>query len=928
MIVRGRAQLVVLGRAFGVFRSGPVADLRGAPGGWLVVSFVAVQPPSGTVTFLFTDLEGSTRLWEERPDEMRSALAAHDERVKAAIAAHGGYVFSPGGDGFGAAFGTAADAVAAALQAQADIADLPGISARMAINTGEAQERDGNFFGPPVNRAARLMAAGHGGQVLLSAVSAELVSGLTLRNLGEHRLRDLGSPVLIWQLGTDEFPPLRTLDALPGNLPVQLSSFVGRDADVRAVAELLAEHRLVTLTGVGGVGKTRLAIQAAADAVDGFADGVWLVELAPIDALRVVDAVARALGVEVRQGASVEASLLDAVGSRRLLLVLDNCEHVVREVRRVVAELLRAAPGLTILATSREGLRVGGEQLFSVPSLDDDAALQLFAERARASDARFALDESGASIVAELCDRLDGVPLAIELAAARARMFSVAELAGRVEQRFRLLTGGRGDIERHQTLRAAIDWSYDLLDEPERLVFARMSVFAGGATLNALEATVADDDVSADVVFDVVAGLVDKSLVLVDRSHTESRYEMLETIRQYAQERLVESGEAETVRARHACWFAEFARRAGRGLYSTEELEWDERLGPEVDNLQIAVAWAAGAGETDVAMRIGGSFPRQATTRPLLGTAHLAEIAIKVEGADEHPAYTRVLAEAGWAAAGRGDLSAACELLQASIDAQRAGARFAAAAFIYLMTIAGWWDDTASERGLEIVGEGLALADASGDLIAATGLRSAYASMLAIDDRPVEATQLAQRALDDARALQQPTLEIAALYALAHSKFRSDPHDAIALLRRSLELGRQHHNESEAAAALALLAYVEARSGDARQALEAIREKTVWEMRNRAYRRLSYGTGAFNRVGRYDLVALCEGNLSGNALDNTPLWYDLHEEEITEARRALGEERFEQLAARGAALALEDFNTMLLDEIDTTLEQIGKEESP
>ncbi len=875
------------------------------------------------MTFLFTDLEGSTRLWEERPDEMGSSLAEHDERVKAAIAAHGGYVFSPGGDGFGAAFRTAADDAAAALQAQADIADLPDISVRMAINTGEVEERDGNYFGPPVNRTARLMAAGHGGQVLISAVTAELVPGLALRNLGEHRLRDLGTPMLVWQLGTDEFPPLMTLDALPGNLPVQLTSFVGRDADVNAVAELLAEHRLVTLTGVGGVGKTRLALQAAANVVDGFADGVWLVELAPIDRTRVVEAIARVLGVEIGHGASVEASLLDAVGPRHLLLVLDNCEHVVREVRRVAEELLRTAPGLSILATSREGLRVASEQLFSVPSLDDDEASQLFIERARASDSRFVLDASVARVVTELCARLDGVPLAIELAAARARMFSVAELAGRVEQRFRLLTGGRGDIERHQTLRAAIDWSYDLLDEPERLVFARMSVFAGGGTLNALEAIVADDDMSADVVFDVVASLVDKSLVLADRSHAESRYEMQETIRQYAQERLVESGEAEAVRARHARWFADFARRAGRGLYSTDELAWDERLRSEIDNLQIAVAWGVGAGETDVAMRIGGSFPRQATVRPLLGTAHLAEIAINVEGADAHPAYARVLAEAGWAVASRGDRVAARELLEASVAAQRAGARFAAAAFIYLITLASW-DNEAANRRLQIAREGLALAEASGDLVATTGLRSAYSSMLAIYGRQSEAQEQAQQALDDARALRMPVLEVAALFSVGESKIRSDPHGAMAALLASLELGRLHHNQSEAGAALALLAYVEARQGDARQAVEAMREKTDWEMRNRGYARLPYGTGAFNRVGRHDLVALCDGNMLDTAMQVSPLFDELHKEEIAEARHVLGDGRFEHFVERGAALSAEDFGTMLLREIDATLAEMDE----
>ena len=273
------------------------------------------------------------------------------------------------------------------------------------------------------------MDAGHGGQVLIADVTAALVPGVVMRNLGEHRLRDLGGPVVVWQLGTDEFPSLRTLDQLPGNLPVELTSFVGRAEEVRAVAGLVAEHRLVTLTGVGGVGKTRLATQVAADRADRFADGVWLVELASIDAPRVVGAIARVLSVEIRAGASLEESLLDAIGSRELLLVLDNCEHVVREVRRVANELLRSTRGVSILATSREGLRVDGEQLFTVPSLDDDASARLFVERARAADAAFTPDEAGNRVIAELCERLDGVPLAIELAAARARMFSVAELA-------------------------------------------------------------------------------------------------------------------------------------------------------------------------------------------------------------------------------------------------------------------------------------------------------------------------------------------------------------------------------------------------------------------------------------------------------------------------------------------------------------------
>jgi predicted ATPase len=873
------------------------------------------------VTFLFTDIAGSTRLWEERPDEMRALVAQHDARFRSVVEAHDGYVVKGTGDGLHAAFGRAGDAVAAASAARAAIADLPDIRVRMGINTGEAQERDGDYFGSAVNRTARLMAAGHGGQVLLAAVTVDLVPDLVVRCLGEHRLRDLGSPMVIWQLGTDEFPPLRSLDARSTNLPVQLTTFVGREEQVKAVAELLAEHRLVTLTGVGGVGKTRLATQAAADAVDRFGDGVWLVELAPIDAPRVIDAIARVLGVEISRDAAVDSSLLDFVRTRSLLLLLDNCEHVVREVRKIADALLRAAPGVSILATSREALRVDGEHLFSIPSLDDHAALRLFVERAQAADASFALDDSGERVIEELCARLDGVPLAIELAAARARMFSVGELARRVDQRFRLLTGGRGDIERHQTLRAAIDWSYDLLEDLERVAFARFSAFAGGGTLEAIESVVGDEEELADVIVDVVSGLVDKSLVLADRTHADSRYEMLETIRQYAQEKLVQLGDAERVRERHARWYAEFARSAGRGLYSADELEWDERLRLEIDNLQVAVAWAVGAGETDVAMRIGGSFPRQATARPLLGTAHLAEVALGVVAADEHPAYARVLAEAAWAAVRRGDMSLALDRLHRSVEVQRAGARFAAAAFMYLLTLAGR-DDDSSDGRLEMVGEGLALAEASGNKVAETGLRIAYASTLAlVSPRTELAQQEARRALDDARALRQPTLETAALYSLAQTTFRSDPEGAITLLRASIDMGRLYHSESEEGAALGLLAYVEARHGNARQAVLALREATVWKIRNVAVSSNPFylGTGAFSRVGRHDLVAFCEGKTLRSA---GYLWHGLHDEEIAVARAALGDDAFDQIVARAAELPYDEFNVRLLHEIDATLAQM------
>jgi predicted ATPase len=883
------------------------------------------------VTFLFTDVEGSTRRWETAPDEMRDALARHDALLKATIAQHDGVVFATGGDGFAVAFARAAQALACAANSQRALRSAGCLPVRMAVHTGEADERDGDYFGPAVNRAARLMAIGHGGQVLVSHATRQVAGDVDLRDLGDHRLRDLSQPERVFQLiladAVTEFPRLRSLDTRSTNLPVQLTTFVGRDDEVRTVTDLLTEHRMVTLTGVGGVGKTRLAQQAAADSVDRYAHGVWLVELAPIDAPRVIETIARVLDVEIRRGTTVPDAVLDFVRTRELLLVLDNCEHIVREVRRVADELLRSAPGLSILATSREGLRVAGEYLFSVPSLDDDAAVELFLQRAQAADASFSVDAPQARVVTDLCTRLDGVPLAIELAAARARMFSVDELARRVEQRFRILTGGRGDVERHQTLRAAIDWSYDLLDEPERRAFARLSVFAGGATLDAIESVLADDDPADDLVIDVVASLVDKSLVQVDRAQPETRYEMLETIRQYAQERLVESGEAERVRARHARWFADYARRAGRGLFSPDELVWSERFPLEIDNLQLAVAWAVGAGETEIAMRIGGSFPRQAAMRPLAGTAHLGDVALGVAGAGEHPVRARVMAEAAWAAVQRGDEARAFELLDRAIAEQRAGARFAAASFTYLLTLSAR-DRAAHERRLEMITEGLELAEASGDRVAETGLRCAYASTLAMKMDLGQAQEAAERALADARELRLPTLEIAALFSLAQSKFRSDPFTAMTLLRESIEMGHRYQNESEEGASFGLLAYLEARHGDSREAVEALRGKIVWEIRqgSSSFAPFFMGTCALGRVGRHDLVALCEGN-SRLYVDATRpfLWDDIHAEEVKDSRAALGDEQFERLATQGSALQPKDFNAMLLRAVDETLASLSGE---
>jgi predicted ATPase/class 3 adenylate cyclase len=876
------------------------------------------------VTFLFTDVEGSSRLWETQPDVMRVGLARHDELLRDMITSGGGHVFKTTGDGILAAFGDAAAAVVAATNVQRAAVDSLPFRVRIAVHTGAVEERDGDYFGPTLNRSARLLAIGHGGQVLVSHATEQLVrdrlpGDLSLRDLGEHRLRDLSRPERVFQLVAPglpaEFPRLVSLDVSPTNLPVQLTSFVGRDAELQAVGDLLAEHRMVTLTGTGGVGKTRLAVHLVAELLDRYGDGVWLVELASVEAARVVEVMAGALGVAVQPGRTFEECLIEDLRDRALVVVLDNCEHLVREVRRVAEVVLREARGVSLLATSREGLRVSGEQLYSVPSLDDDAAVRLFVERARAADSTFTPGDHDRIAILSVCGRLDGIPLAIELAAARVRMFSVAELAQRVNQRFRLLTGGRGGVERHQTLRAAIDWSYELLSPAERIGLARFAVFAGGCTLDAAEAVIADTDVAADEVLDLLASLVDKSLVVVDRAHSQTRYDMLETIRQYAQERLVDSGDAEAVRARHAHWYADFARAAGRGLYSPDEAMWLERLQEEVDNLQVAVSWSVGADQTELAMRLGGAFPRQAMARPLLGTAYLAEQAMDVHGADQHPLRARVLAEAAWAAITRGDHTTAKRLLDESIDAQRTGARYSAAAYSYLLSMG-------PPEPYDIAKEGLARAEAAGDIVGAIGSRIAFAIHAMVFEYEDEALQHAQRALADARQLRQPTLEAAALYANAVALANADPASAMRLVHESLDLTRRLGIESEQLTALALLAALEARHGDARRGLEALRENLG---SGGTFQLSSFGTDVycatelFNRVGRPDLVAQCDG-LSGQLRRSMgPLYAKMHEQAVLKARATLGENAFDQHANDGASMPPEQFREMMLREIDGLL---------
>ena len=599
--------------------------------------------PTGTVTFLFTDIEGSTRLWEHDAQRMRPALARHDALTRAAVEGHRGTVVKMIGDGVHAAFADPLDAVGATLQLQQALADPEAtggvpLRVRCGLHLGVVEQRDNDFFGTAVNRAARIMAAAHGGQVIVSQAVADRVAdrlpyAVSLRDLGAVCLRDLASPERVYQVLhpqlRQEFPALRSLTATPNNLAQQVTSFVGRERELAEVKKLLAQTRLATLLGAGGIGKTRLSLHAAVEVLDDFADGVWFVELAPIaDPRLLAQAVAPVLGVKEEAGRPVQEALLKFVQDRQLLLVLDNCEHLLQGCAELAKQLLQAGAQVKILATSREPLHVAGETTYPVPSLSlpeprmriahtaltQYEAIRLFVDRAAAARPAFRLTPNNATLVADICRRLDGIPLALELAAARVRVLSVETIAARLSDRFRLLTGGdRTALPRQQTLRACIDWSYDLLTEAERSVLRRLAVFAGGWTLEAAEAVGTGGDVQADEVLDVPAQLVEKSLVAMDAEGT--RYQLLETVRQYAQDRLHESGEAEAIRERHRDYFLALAEEAEPKLLGAEQAAWLRRLEAEHDNLRAGLSWSLEDSGSQAGLRLCGALQRFWITR-------------------------------------------------------------------------------------------------------------------------------------------------------------------------------------------------------------------------------------------------------------------------------------------------------------------------
>ena len=623
--------------------------------------------PGGTVTFLVTDLEDSTRPWEDFPADMAAALQTHDAIVRDAIESHGGYVFASGGEGYSAAFATAAEAAAAAIAAQQLLAEaMIPFGVRMGLHTGVALERDGNYLGPDLSRAGRLVSLAHGGQVVVSdATEVLLHDRVRLRPLGEHRLRGLRGRITVYQVVADglrtEFPVLRSVDRYVGNLPQQMSSFVGREDLVTEVGDRVRSDRLVTLSGVGGVGKTRLALEVGAELAGEFPDGAWMVDLAPIgDPSGVTAAIATALGLTPQGGAALIDTVAEALAGQRLLLVLDNCEHVLAAAVSSVEAILGRSGNVQILATSREPLGIARETLLRVSPLArhggiDSDAVTLFVDRARIVRPDFALEDAdAAAAVVEICDVLDGLPLGIELAAARMAAMSPGDVRDRLADRFRLLTGPEPGPERQHTLQHAVGWSYDLLTEGERGLLRTASVFAAGFDLTAVSAIVGDADEVE--ILGHLDSLVRKSLVVADHSTPRTRYRLFETIRQFAEDRLAESGALGRARDQHAAYFAHEAATRWEGWNGPGWRDAVDWLDDELDNLRSGFRWSSSCGELEVATDIAAHAALMGFSVQLFETLAWAEELLDAASAADIRRLPRLYTAAGYACfAGRAE---------------------------------------------------------------------------------------------------------------------------------------------------------------------------------------------------------------------------------------------------------------------------------
>jgi predicted ATPase/class 3 adenylate cyclase len=844
--------------------------------------------PSGTVTLLFTDIENSTLLLQELGDRWPEVVQDHRRLIRAAIEAHQGIVVDTEGDSFFIAFPSALDGATGAVAAQKALTahTWPGfeLRVRMGIHTGEPRLVGDGYLGLDVHRAARIMSAGHGGQIVLSDATASLIAkelspGAQLRDLGEHRLKDLPRPERLYQLEVQglpaEFPKLKSLDIRRNNLPLHLTSFVGRQEEMAAARKLLDQSRLVTLVGPGGMGKTRLALQLATELLENYADGVWLIELAPIsDAELIAPRLLMVLGLREQPGRPALQTLVDYLGSRQVMLVLDNSEHLVEATAGLVSALLNACPKLRMLVTSREALNVPGEAVWRVPSLSlpepervlpaaelaQWPAVALFVDRGAAALPSFQLSENNATLVAQVCRRLDGIPLAIELAAARLKVLSVQQLADRLSDRFRVLAGGsRTALPRQQTLRAAIDWSHDLLDQREKVLLRRIAVFAGGFNLEAAEAVCGRDPLDTGEVLDLVSALVSKSLLTPEERGGEPRYRALETIRDYAAERLREAGELAALERAHREWFLGQAERAETEFRSSEQFLWFDRLELELGNLRASFKSCLDNGESDSALRYAAALGLFWRAR-----GHLTEgrdwfrRALSRREFSDPRVHAKALAWAGYLAIPQGAFEEAELLAEESLAIYRGlsdtwGIGFA---LQVLGSVALNQDDYA--RALDFAQRSLPYYKESGDW-SGLGFSHLYLAMVARQKaRYAEALSLLEEAVTLFRRVGDKRGIAIALRIMGGVEISQGHYaPATALLQESLELAREAKDKVDVYTIVHLLGRAARCVGDYPRATELFREMHTLA------RELNITLGVGSALAELGTVARLEGDLEG-----------------------------------------------------------------
>ena len=867
------------------------------------------------LTFLFTDIEGSTRLWDSQPDLMRTALARHDAIMRRAIGLGGGRVFKTVGDAFCAVFVNPSGAVDAALLAQLQLSTEPWatsdpIKVRMAVHTGEAECRDDDYFGPPLNRVARMLNLGHGGQTLLSQntyalVQDETETTLTFKDLGEHRLKDLQRPEHIYQIVhpdlTESFKPLRSLDTLPNNLPQQVTSFVGRDRELREIKRILANARLLTLTGAGGTGKTRLGLQAAVDLLDAGGDGSWLVELAAIfDPLLVPQTVANVLGIREEPGRALSDTLLDYLRTKRTLLMLDNCEHLLNAVAGLVDRIIRNCPHVQILATSREALSVSGERTYRVPSLttpDPDRrytreslmefeSIKLFVDRAVMSQPTFELNNSTAGPIAQLCHRLDGIPMAIELAAARVRALPVERIAERLDDRFRLLTGGaRTALPRQQTLRAMIDWSYDLLTTKEKTLLRRLSVFSGGWTLDSAERICSSvgDALEDWEILDLLQSLVDKSLAVYD--DTTSRYRITETVRAYGREALDELHESYAIRSTHLDYFLQLGEKSEDQILGPKAMETLSILDDEQKNLRAAIEWGLDGGDSIQALRLANS---------LLQFFQM-----------------------------RGKYTEASSIFESALVKVPKEARAERAVALAGLGILGFRLTQLSEAR-EPLTQSLALFAELGDELGAARVANTLGVIALQLGNFEDAAQWFDRAEPIFRMASEPVrlavlLNNKAILAIHHQK---DLNQARAIYNEALAINRELGNKTHEAGNLSNLADISFKEGDPATARELAREAcgiqlALGDMQN-LQDSIEVLAPAELALGRPRIAALLiatkEAVMEQLGTKVAPYIVEEYRRNVEDVRQALGDVEFEEVTARARTMTLEEAYRASLEE--------------